>query len=221
MDNKNIRNGENFFLGTFVYGVIIFFAKWLMNIFSKIAISFAPAKNISELKETPGFLFNVTYPFLALIISIFYLLLLFGAFYFAAYKFAYKYDSIQQKKNINLQMILLFVFFSVVSLYNSIVEGSISTVYWYSGAFWGGLFGVVNKFDAIGMISTYDFSSIAYIIYGITPQIGVFIILSEVFLSVASFFVAFFARDFGAKKGIKERLVLREVLYKNSPNNQF
>ena len=109
MNNKNERQGENFFLGLFIYAVIIFVSNWILNILSKVVIVFAPSRSLAELKESPSFLFNVTYPFMAFVITLLYILLIFGAFYFAAYKFAYKFDSVQPKKNIYLQMIALFV----------------------------------------------------------------------------------------------------------------
>ena len=46
-------------------------------------------------------------------------------------------------------MIALFVVFTLYSLYNSVVNADFSLVYWYSGAFWSSLFGIVNKADAI------------------------------------------------------------------------
>lgn len=220
MNNKNQRCGENFFLGLFVYAVIIFAANWILNILTKIVIIFTPAKTLVELKETPGFLFNVTYPFLTFFVLIFYFAVIFGAFFFASYKFAYKYDSVQLKKNIYLQMIILFVVISLYSIYNSVVNANYSLVYWYSGAFWGGLFGIVDKADAIIKISKFDFSSDLYVIAEITPQIGGFIILSEFLTSICSYFIAFKARKMGAELGIKKRLELREELFKNSPNNK-
>lgn len=218
MVNKNERNGENFFLGFFIYAVIIFASNWILNILNNIVIMFAPARSIAELKENPSFLFNVTYPFMAFFILVLFLAFIFGAFFYASYKFAYKYDSVQPKKNIYLQMIVLFTITSLYSIYTSAVDANFSLIYWYSGAFLGGLFGVVDKAVAVSQISTYDFSSISYVINSITPQIGGFIILSEVLSSVSAYFVAFFARKYGAELGIKKRLILREELYKNSPN---
>lgn len=218
MNNKNERCGENFFLGLFVYAVIIFAANWMLNILTKIVIIFTPAKTLAELKEAPGFLFNVTYPFLTFFVLILYFAIIFGAFFFASYKFAYKYDSVQLKKNIFLQMIVLFVVISLYSIYNSVVNANYSLVYWYSGAFWSGLFGLVDKADAINQIAKFDFSSDLYIISSITPKIGGMIILSELLSSIGAYFIAFKARKLGADLGIKKRLELREELFKNSPN---
>ena len=218
MNNKNERQGENFFLGLFIYAVIIFVSNWILNILSKVVIVFAPSRSLAELKESPSFLFNVTYPFMAFVITLLYILLIFGAFYFSAYKFAYKFDSVQPKKNIYLQMIALFVVFTLYSLYNSVVNADFCLVYWYSGAFWSSLFGIVNKADAIAQIGKYDFSADLYIIPSITAKIGVFIILSELITSVCAFFAAFYGRKIGATQGIKKRLQLREELFKNSPN---
>ena len=218
MDKKSTRHGENFFLGIFVYAVIVFAAKWAMNIFDNIVITFTPAKALSELKTDPAFLFNVTYPFLTFFVLVLFYALIFGAFYFASYKFAFKYDSTQPKKNIYLQMIVIFVVIALYSLYNSVVKAQITPVFWYSGAFWSGLFGIVDKADAVNQISTYDFSSIAYIIQSITPNIGGFIIVSEFLTYICSFFLAMFARKLGSAKGINKRTALREELFKNSPN---
>lgn len=219
MDKKNQRNGENFFLGAFIYLVIVVCGRFLLSLFDNIIITFTPAKPLTELKTDPSFLFNITYPFLAFFTLILFYGAVFGLCYFAGYKLAYKFDSTNSKSKILIQMILIVVFVFGYSVIQSVVEGNILPVFWYCGAFWGNIFGAVDPVDAFSKISTYDFSSVTYIINGITPQIGGFIIVSELLTGIATFFTAFYARKLGAKVGISNRLKLREELFKNSPRN--
>ena len=202
--NENKMNG--FLFNICIYTITLYLASLFPFIGRTIVSFFIKTPSISELKADASYLVNIIYPLMGVVTIAAFLFGGYIACYFTGFRVAYKTRAAQSRNKAKTQTIIcgiIISFYNIFTGFGSSFSGMFAIQFWYPSAILGSLFGLYDKTNLLAVINNSDIRLNNFVITGLNPIIGIFIVIFAVLLSVAFVYVALRGRFKGEADGLE------------------
>ena len=197
---------EGFAFNITVYTLSMVIASMFPFVARTIASFFIETPGIAKLKLDASYLFDVVYPIMGVLTIAAFLAGGYLACYFTGYKIAYKTRETQPKAKVKTHIIIsgiLAFAWNVYLGYSAFFSGMYGMQFWYPSAITASLFGLVDKRNLLGSLSSGDIVVTNFVITGLIFVIGFIVFVYAIIISTAFVYIAYRGRNTGERHGLE------------------